>query len=130
MTKPAKCLVRAHPSRGGFKISVHSVKQRCNRTYLGCKLPGCKSHFHSVRDWNSHHRLIHKGVKLSCSKCQNTFRTPSFLHDHGYMHSELKYKCKKCDKVFAFKSNYHIHRWTHLRSKIYKCFAGSCGQEY
>ena len=130
LIKPAKHLIRAHPSKGGFKISVHGVKQRCNRTYLGCKIPGCMSHFRSVRDWNSHHQLMHKGLKLSCSKCKKTFKTPSFLQDHGYIHSDKKYKCEKCDKVFTFKSTYHIHRRTHLRSRIHKCFAGSCGWEY
>ena len=103
---------------------------RRNRTYLGCKIPGCMSRFRSVRNWNSHHQLIHKGHKLSCSKCNKTFKTPSFLCDHGYIHSDKKYKCEKCDKVFPFKSTYHIHRRTHLRSRIHKCFAGSCGQEY
>ena len=38
LTRPAKCLIRAHPSRCGFKILVHGIKWRHNRTYLGCKI--------------------------------------------------------------------------------------------
>ena len=46
------------------------------------------------------------------------------------MHSKTTYKCEKCDKDFPFRSLYRIHVHTHLRSKIHKCFAGSCGKEY
>ena len=40
LTKPAKHLIRAHPSRARFKISIYGVKHRKNRTYIGCKIPG------------------------------------------------------------------------------------------
>ena len=128
--KPTKQVIKAHPSRGGFNISVHGVRRMQCRTYLKCKIPHCKSQFPTVRDWNSHHWLIHNSIKLSCNKCDKTFRTPSFLRDHGYVHSDLRYKCEKCDKISAFKSHYRIHQHTHLRSKLHKCFAGSCGWEY
>ena len=128
--KPTKQVIKAHPSRRGFNISVHGVRRRQCRTYLKCKIPHCKSQFPTIRDWNLHHHLIHNGIKLSCNKCAKTFRTPSFLRDHGYVHSYLRYMCEKCDKIFAFKSHYRIHGHTHLRSKIHKCFAGSCGREY
>ena len=126
---------KAHKSRrsttkSGFHISVHRIKCKRKRTYLGCKIPGCSLKFPSVRDWNSHHRLVHHGIQLTCTVCKKRFNTPSFLRDHVYVHSKINYKCEKCDKNFLFKSLYRIHVRTHLRSKIHKCFAGSCNKEY
>ena len=46
------------------------------------------------------------------------------------MNVKIAFKCDRCDKTFAFKSLYKIHVHTHLRSRIHKCFAGSCGREY
>ena len=128
--KPIKRVIKVHPSKGGFNISVHGIRRRQCRTYLKCKIPHCRSQFLTVRDWNSHHHLTHSGIKLSCNKCNKTFITPSFLRDHVYVHSDCKYNCEKCDKTFAFRSHYRIHRRTHLHSKIHKCFTGFCGQEY
>ena len=109
---------------------MHRIKCKRKRTYLGCKIPGCSLKFPSVREWNSHHRLVHHGIQLTCTVCKKKFNTPSFLRDHVYVHSKINYKCEKCDKNFPFKSLYRIHVRTHLRSKIHKCFAGSCNKEY
>ena len=113
----------------GF-ISLHGIRQKRKRTYLGCKIPGCSLRFPSVREWHSHHRLAHQGIQLTCIECKKSFKMPSFLRDHAYVHSKTAYKCEKCDKDFPFKSLYRIHVRTHLRSKIHKCFAGSCNKEY
>ena len=126
---------KAHKSRrsttkSGFHISVHRIKCKRKRTYLGCKIPGCSLKFPSVREWNSHHRLVHQGIQLMCTVCKKRFNMPSFLRDHVYVHSKTNYKCEKCNKNFPFKSLYRIHVRTHLRSKIHKCFAGSCNKEY
>ena len=72
-------LIRAHPSRAGFHISVHGIRHKKKRTYLACKIPGCKASFPSVRDWNSHLRLIHKENHLTCMECKKKFNTPSFF---------------------------------------------------
>ena len=117
-------------TRSRFDISVYGIKRKKKRTYIACKIPGCSSKFPSVREWNSHHRLVHRGTLLKCNVCMKKFNTPSFLRDHAYVHSKSNYKCEKCDKNFPFKSLYRIHVRTHLRSKIYKCFAGSCNKEY
>ena len=130
MPTVAKWLIRAHPLKAGFQISLHGIRQKKKRTYIGCRIPGCKLRFPSVREWNSHHRLIHKGFHLSCDKCKKSFNTLSFLRDHAYLHSKVSFKCERCDKTFAFKSLYKIHVCTHLKSRIHKCFAGSCGWEY
>ena len=103
MPTVVKQLIRAHPSKTGFQISLHGIRQKKKRTYVGCRIPGCKLRFPSVREWNSHHRLIHKGFHLSCDKCKKSFNTPSFLRDHAYLHSKVSFKCKRCDKTFAFR---------------------------
>ena len=121
---------RRSTTKTGFHISVHGNKRKRKRTYLGCKIPGCSLKFPLVREWNSHHRLVHRGIQLMCTECKKRFKMPSFLRDHVYVHSKTNYKCEKCDKNFPFKSLYHVHVRTHLRSKIHKCFAGSCNKEY
>ena len=128
--KPKRRLIKAHPSQGGFSISVHGVKKQKSQTYLMCKIWGCKAKFPAVRDWNSHHCHVHNGVKLQCDKCRKLFETPSFLRDHQYEHTDRKFSCNKCDKCFVFKSTYRIHRQTDLWVQMHKCFAGSYGQEY
>ena len=128
--KPKKHLICADPSRGGFKISVHGLVKRRTRTYIGCKIPGCKAKFASIHDWNSHHRKYHKGIKLFCTKCGKLFKTRSFLRDDDYIHSDKRFSCEKCNKEFVFCSMYRIHRRTHLWMRIHKCFTGSRGKEY
>ena len=41
--KTLKRRVRSKPSKGGFNISVHGVKKYKRRTYLSCKVAGCKT---------------------------------------------------------------------------------------
>ena len=81
-------LIRAHPSQAGFRISLHGIRRKKKRTYLACKIPGCRLSFPSVREWNSHHRLMHKEFHLICNECKKKFNTPSFLRDHTYVHQE------------------------------------------
>ena len=130
LSKPHKRLIQAYPFKCGLAISIHGVKRRKSRTYLGCKVQGCKSRFSKARDWNSHHQRIHAGICLECDTCRKMFKTPSFLWDHQYAHQDTQFVCENCNKCFMFKSKYQIHRQTHLRSRIHKCFAGSCGKEY
>ena len=94
---------RKSATKSGFHISVHGIKRKRKRTYLGCKIPGCSLKFPSVREWNSHHRLVHHGIQLMCTVCKKKFNTPSFLRDHVYVHSKINYRCEKCDKNFPFK---------------------------
>ena len=115
---------------GGFQISVHRLLKQHTRAYVRCKIPGCKMKFASIRDWNSHYRKYHKGLKLSCVKCNKPFRTPSFLRDHSYVYSDKSFPCNKCNKMFWFHSSYRIHCRSHLRVRKHKCFTGSCGREY
>ena len=42
------CKTRRCPSKSGFHISVHGIRQKRKRTYLGCKIPGCSLRFPSV----------------------------------------------------------------------------------
>ena len=61
------------PSQGRIKskflISVHGIKHKQKRSYLGCKIIGCMSRFPLVKEWNSHHRLAHKDTPLICNEC-------------------------------------------------------------
>ena len=57
--KTPKRRIRSRPSKGGFSISVHGVKKWKRRTYLSCKVDGCKTKFNSVKAWNAHHRRLH-----------------------------------------------------------------------
>ena len=57
--KTLKRRIRSKPSKGGFNISVHGVKKHKRRTYLSCKVAGCKTKFDSVKAWNARHRRLH-----------------------------------------------------------------------
>ena len=52
----AKRHISGHPSKTGFHISMHGIRKKKKRTYLSCKIVGCKSWFSCIHDWNSHHR--------------------------------------------------------------------------
>ena len=108
------CKGNKHSAKSRFCILVHGIKHLHQRTYLGCKVVGCKSRFPSVKKWNSHHRLEHHNIPLVCNTCGKKFKTPSFLQDHGYVHMKVAHKCEKCDKTFPFKCLYRIHVHTHL----------------
>ena len=57
--KTLKRRIRSKPSKGGFNILVHGVKKHKRRTYLSCKVAGCKTKFNSVKAWNAHHQWLH-----------------------------------------------------------------------
>ena len=122
--------IKSKPSKGCFSFSVHGVKKRKRRTYLSCKVDGCKTKFNSVKAWNAHHCRLHWGDLLKCRLCSKEFKTPSFMRDHMYTHSNKAFKCNLCHMVFTFKSSYQIHRRTHLKARLYKCFAKNCTHEY
>ena len=48
--------IKSKPSKGSFSFSVNGVKKCKKRTYLSCKVDGCKTKFNSVKAWNAHHR--------------------------------------------------------------------------
>ena len=128
--KTLKRRIRSKPSKGGFNISVHGVKKCKRRTYLSCKVAGCKTKFNSVKAWNAHHWRLHHNTMLKCNLCNKEFKTPSFMRDHTYIHSDKAFKCNLCGRVFAFKSSLQIHHRTHLKARLFKCFAKNCKQEY
>ena len=82
LSKPHKRLIQVYPFKCRLAISIHGIKRRKSRTYLGCKVQGCKSRFSKVMDWNSHHQRIHAGICLECDTCKKMFKTSSFLQDH------------------------------------------------
>ena len=114
--KTLKRRIRSKPSKGGFNISVHGVKKRKRRTYLSCKVAGCKTKFNSVKAWNAHHCWVHRDTLLKCYLCN--------------IHSDKAFKCNLCSRVFTFKSSLRIHHRTHLKARLFKCFAKNCTREY
>ena len=114
--KTLKRRIRSKPSKGGFNISVHGVKKCKRRTYLSCKVAGCKTKFNSVKAWNAHHRRLHRDTMLKCNLCNKEFKTPSFMRDHTYIHSDKAFKCNLYGRVFTFKSSLQIHCRTHLKA--------------
>ena len=110
VVKTPKRRIRSKPSKGGLTISVHGVKKQKRRTYLSCKVDGCKTKFNSVKAWNAHHRQLHRDKLLKCKLCNKDFKTPSFMRDHMYVHRDKAFKCNLCGMVFTFKSSYQIHR--------------------
>ena len=114
--KTLKRRIRSKPSKGGFNILVHRVKKYKRRTYLSCKVAGCKTKFNSVKAWNAHHQQLHRDTMLKCNLCNKEFKTPSFMRDHTYIHSDKVFKCNLCGRVFAFKSSLQIHHQTHLKA--------------
>ena len=91
VSKPKKAMeipkrkIKSNPSKGSFSFSVHGVKKCKKRTYLSCKVDGCKMKFNSVKTWNAHHRRLHLGDLLKCRMCSKEFKTPSFMRAHMYM---------------------------------------------
>ena len=130
VVKSQKRKIRSKPSKGGFNISVHGVKKCKRRSYLSCKVIGCRTKFISVKAWNAHHRWLHRDIMLKCSLCNKEFKTPSFMRDHTYVYSVKVLNCNLCGRVFAFKSGLQIHHRTHLNARLFKCFAKNCKHEY
>ena len=116
VSKPKKAMetqkrkIKSKPSKGSFSFSVHGVKKCKRRTYLSCKVDGCKTKFNSVKAWNAHYHRLHQGNLLKCRLCSKEFKTLSFMRDHMYVHSDKAFKCNLCHMVFALKSSYQIHR--------------------
>ena len=114
--KPHKCrLIHSKPSkvRGGFKITLHGITKRKPKYYFKCYILGCKSRFHSLKEWNSHHIVQHK-LLLSCLKCPKQFKKPSAFRVHRNNHALAKLSCSMCGKTFAFPSSVQLHRRVHL----------------
>ena len=82
-----------------------------------------------IKDWNLHHRLKIKTL-IECSICNRKFTMPSAHHAHKYTHTPARHRCGQCQCVFIFDSWLEQHKQVHVRSKLQKCFSGSCKESY
>ena len=112
-----------------FGISFIGIR-KCRRYYhFKCKEPRCNKTFNKVRDWNAHHRLVHKN-KLKCGLCGRKFTTPSAYRAHNNYHAPHKFNCNICGKTFAFESGLKQHKVVHTHSKLNRCFTGKCTKAF
>ena len=112
-----------------FEISFIGIR-KCRQYYLfKCKGPRCNKTFNKVKDWNDHHRLVHKN-RLKCRLCGRMFTTPSAHRAHKNFHAPHKYNCNICGKTFAFGSGLKQHKVVHTCSKLNRCFTGTCKKAF
>ena len=45
-------------------------------------------------------------------------------------HAPHKYTCTLCDKTFAFQSGLKQHKTVHTRSRLHRCFSGTCTKAF
>ena len=70
--------------------------------------------------WNAH-LVQHLFKELHHTQC-----TPC-THVHTF---SCKHKCTHCHRKFAFVSWVKQHKYVHMKSKLHKCFHGSCKKSY
>ena len=83
------------------------VKRRCKCT---CKCPVCARSYPTQGELNRHYHCSHN--KVSCSKCNMMFSTPSTLTRHLYTHAEPRFHCQ-CGKSYHFAAELCVHKLTH-----------------
>ena len=95
---PKKRIIRAKPSMvSKFNINVHGIRRCWHRYYFKCIVKKCDRTFDKIKDWNTHHRIIHKN-KIKCTDCGQKFATPSFHCAHKDNHAPCKFTCHSCKK--------------------------------
>ena len=116
-------------TRHRFDISFIGIRKCCRYYHFKCKEPRCNKTFNKVRDWNAHHRLVHKN-RLKCGLCGRKFTTPSAYRVHKNYHAPHKFNCNICRKTFAFESGLKQHKVVHTHSKLNRCFIGTCTKAF
>ena len=112
-----------------FNIDLYGIRKYCRHYYFKCAEANCNKSFNKVHDWNMHHRIIHK-YKLKCELCGKKFVSPSAHRAHRNYHVPCKYSCTLCDKTFAFQSRLKQHKTVHTRSRLHRCFSGTCTKAF
>ena len=112
-----------------FNIQVRGIRHRRNHYYVKCIVTGCNKTFNKILNWNLHHHLTHK-TKVKCRTCGRKFDPPSSHRVHQNIHAAPKFKCALCQKNFAFNSGLHQHINIHNKSRLHKCFHGSCKKAF
>ena len=112
-----------------FNINLHGIRKYHWCFYFKCAEANCNKSFNKVRDWNTHHRIIHKH-KLKCESRGKKFVSPSAHRAHRNYHAPRKYTCTLCDKTFAFQSGLKQHKTVHSCSRLHCCFSGTCTKAF
>ena len=112
-----------------FEISFIGIRRRRQHYLFKCIAPRCNKTFNKVKDWNAHHRLVHKN-RLRCMLCGRMFTTPSAHRAHKNYHVPHKYNCNTCGITFAFESGLKQHKVVHTQSKLNHCFIGTCKKAF
>ena len=115
------------PKKGIAKFVTRDAGIRKYKRKRYYKCPVCTKKFSSQGELNDHYRQKHDQV--SCSRCKQSFKTPSTLIRHMYTHAKLHFHCR-CGKGFYFKSDLTIHKVTHKRIKNHICVHPGCGHSY
>ena len=112
-----------------FNINVHGIRKHHPKYYSKCVVKRCGCSSNKIKDWNTHHRIVHR-TKIKCMDCCRQFITPSLHWAHCNNHALHKHTCQVCKKTFACLSGLNQHKCVHTRSKLYCCFLGSCKKAY
>ena len=100
--------------RGKFVNTFYGIKRKYKRK-RNFKCDDCDFRESNLKRLNDHYRSEHG--ELKCTKCNETFNTPSALRKHGYSHTEKagKKPCEDCGKRFTFDSELKSHRLCHRK---------------
>ena len=130
ITTNIKCIKnQKKPTKRRLNISVHGIRKYHQHYYFKCVETSCNRTFNKVRDWNTHHHMMHK-YKLKCDLCGRKFVTPSTHRAHRNYHAPHKYTCVQCEKTFAFESGLKQHKIIHTHSKLNRCFTDTCTKAF
>ena len=108
-----------------FGIKRKPEKHKRKRNY---QCPMCPEHYANMVDFNKHFKSQHD--PLDCKVCNETFSTPSALHQHRYKHKDLRYACSKFGKSFPFSSDLDNHEISHRKVKMHHCIHPGCDKSY
>ena len=97
--------------------------------YFKCVITDCDRSFDRIKDCNLHHWVSHKTC-IQCTICKKWFTTPKSHRARRNTHAPHKFTCPACQKTFSCESRVRLHRRVHSKSKLFKCFSGSCKNMY
>ena len=88
-----------------FDINMHGIRKHRHGYYFKCIIKKCSRSLNKIKDWNTHHRIIHK-TKIKCADCGRHILTPSSHHAHRNSHAPHWHICLICKKISC------IFEWT------------------
>ena len=118
--------------KGRMKIKHYGIirqSPKAGPAYHHCCYREGDEVFHSKKELNNHHRMVH--TKVKCPDCVKIFPTPDALQRHRYLHNEdHQFKCALCNKTCAFQSDLDLHMAKHSEEKIWYCSYDDCNRDF